>query len=42
MGKYPAYAVILMVLEGFAACAGYRRDIRWKYGSATCWKNRNL
>jgi len=42
MGKYPAYAVILAVLGSFTAYAGYRRDIRWKYGSAIYWKYKNL
>ena len=42
MDKYPAYAVILTVLGAFTAYAGYRRDIRWKYGFLICWKHRDL
>jgi len=38
MGKYLAYAVILVVLGFFTVCAGYRRDIGWKYGSAIYWE----
>jgi len=41
MGKYPAYAVILAVLGSFAAYAGYRRYIGWKYGFTTYWIYRN-